>query len=126
MSASAPALLLVLLKITGPKLFGPYFSVSALVIKQGRKSPPTVTPDRRLEQSAVRPDSQGFGAGGSFLQCALASTFRERPDPVPHNGPRDAELSRSAGRADGQSPRWFACVPGAAPSGDTRSRRCFL
>ncbi len=32
MSASAPALLLVLLKITGPNLFGPYFSVSALVI----------------------------------------------------------------------------------------------
>jgi hypothetical protein len=48
-------------------------------------------PDRKLEQAAVRRDSQGFGAGGSFSQCVLTSTFRGLPDPVPHNGPRDAK-----------------------------------
>src|SRR4029077_12559055 len=79
-----------------------------------------------IESWVIRCDSRDSGVAESFSQCGFSLTDYCRLGPVLRNGLPGVGSARSGDTVDGQWPRWFDCVPGVGPSGDTRSRRCFL
>src|SRR6476646_5242088 len=68
-----------------------------------------------VEDSALRPDSRGFGVAGSFWQCALFRSF-DRGTAFLGNGLPCVGSTRSADTVDGQWPRWLVCARDAVPA----------
>src|SRR6266403_2062931 len=93
-------------------------------MQQGRKITALVL--GWVEDSVVRSNSRGFGVAEASSKCGVASIVLLPLGPVLRNELPGAGSTRSADTVDGRWSQWLDCVPGAGPSGDTRSRRCFL
>src|SRR6516164_10733454 len=92
----------------------------------GRVENAPFTLEPPIEDLPIGPDSRDFGVPESSLWSGVVCSSSSLLDLVPGSGLPGARSSRSSGKADGQSLRWFDCAPGAAHSGDRGSGRCFL